>query len=74
MLKQFGKEHPEAYFSIHQSDSAGVERGVLEGLYDIGLTGRRSEEEGLLSEAFCSDQMVLITPVSPYFLDSASAW
>ena len=58
-----------ANFSIHQSDSAGVERGVLEGLYDIGLTGRRSEEEGLLSEAFCSDQMVLITPVSPYFLE-----
>ena len=69
VLKRFGKEHPEVYFSIHQSDSAGVERGVLEGLYDIGLTGRRSEEEGLLSEAFCSDQMVLITPVSPYFLE-----
>lgn len=69
VLKQFGKEHPEAYFSIHQSDSAGVERGVLEGLYDLGLTGREAEDEDLEAEAFCSDEMVLITPVSPYFLE-----
>ena len=69
VLKRFGKEHPEVYFSIHQSDSAGVEKGVLEGLFDLGLTGRESEEEALLSEPFCSDEMVLITPVSPYFLE-----
>lgn len=69
VLRQFGKEHPEVYFSIHQSDSAGVEQGVKEGLFDIGLTGRRSEEPELAAEEFCTDQMVLITPVTPYYLE-----
>ncbi len=69
VLKQFGKEHPEAYFSIHQSDSAGVERGVAEGLFDIGLTGRVPEEPELTSQELCQDQMVLITPVSEWFLE-----
>ena len=69
VLRQFGKEHPEVYFSIHQSDSAGVERDVLEGLSDIGLTGRCPEEENLTAEEFCRDRMVLITPVSRYYLD-----
>lgn len=68
-LRQFGKTHPQVYFSIHQSDSAGVERGVAEGLYDLGLTGRYPEEEGLSAEEFCTDRMVLITPVSPYYLE-----
>jgi DNA-binding transcriptional LysR family regulator len=69
VLKQFGKEHPEVYFSIHQSDSAGTERGVLEGLFDLGLTGRSPESEALEAEPFCSDEMVLITPVSRYYLE-----
>ena len=69
VLRQFGKDHPEVYFSIHQSDSSGVEQGVLEGLYDIGLTGKTPEGTELEAEAFCSDRMVLITPVTPYFLE-----
>ena len=69
VLKQFGKEHPEVYFSIHQSDSAGVERGVLDGLFDLGLTGRQPDEEELIAEEFCTDQMVLITPVTPFYLE-----
>lgn len=68
-LKQFGKEHPEVYFSIHQSDSEGVERGIAEGLFDLGLTGRLPEDESLSAERICTDQMVLITPVTPWFLE-----
>ncbi|HCI73627.1 MAG TPA: LysR family transcriptional regulator [Lachnospiraceae bacterium] len=69
ILKQFGKEHPEVYFSIQQSDSAGTEKGVMEGLFDLGLTGRPCTNEELEAEPFCSDEMVLITPVSRYFLE-----
>ncbi len=69
VLKRFGKEHPQVYFSIHQSDSAGVETGVLEGIYDLGLTGRMPESENLEAVEFCSDTMVLITPVTPFFLE-----
>ncbi len=69
VLKQFGKEHPEVYFSIHQSDSAGAERGVLEGIFDLALTGRPPESEDLEGIDFCTDSMVLITPVTPYYLE-----
>ena len=69
VLKLFGREHPEVYFSIHQSDSAGAERGVLDGLYDLGLTGREPESEELEARVLCTDEMVLITPVSPFFLE-----
>ncbi len=69
VLKLFGREHPDVYFSIHQSDSAGAERGVLEGVFDLGLIGRLPESENLEATEFCSDSMVLITPVNPYFLE-----
>ena len=69
VLRQFGKEHPEVYFSIHQSDSAGVRQGVKEGLFDLGLTGQESDDPELIFEEFCKDRMVLITPVTPYFLE-----
>ncbi len=69
VLKMFGKEHPDVYFSIHQSDSAGAERGVLEGIFDLGLIGRQPESDNLESTVFCTDSMVLITPVNPYFLE-----
>ena len=69
VLKQFGKEHSEAYFSIHQSDSTGVERGVSEGLFDLGLAGRLPEDPELSAQELCRDKMVLITPVSPWYLE-----
>lgn len=69
VLRQFGREHPEVYFSIHQSDSDGTLRSVREGLSDLGLTGLKPDSEELEAEPFCSDKMVLITPVTPYFLE-----
>ncbi len=69
VLPSFGKEHPEIYFSIRQSDSAGVENGILEGIYDLGLTGREPEHDQLEATPFCKDHMVLITPVNDFFLE-----
>ena len=69
VLRQFGKERPDVYFTIHQSDSAGVQQGVKDGLSDLGLTGQKNEDPELICQEFCRDQMVLITPVTPYFLE-----
>ncbi|WP_295582913.1 selenium metabolism-associated LysR family transcriptional regulator [uncultured Oscillibacter sp.] len=68
VLPLYGKACPEAYFIIHQGDSSEIARGVLGGLFDIGLTGMRYPDERLVQIPFYRDRMVLITPVSEHFL------
>lgn len=68
ILPEYGKAHPEVYFSIHQSDSQGVADGILSGSFDLGLIGMDVAHEQLTCVPFYRDRMVLITPVTPYFL------
>ena len=69
VLPEFGNLYPSTYFVLHQNDSRSVIDGVLDGVFDVGLTGTRRECENLLIKKFCTDQMVLITPVNQHFLD-----
>ena len=69
ILPAYGKEHPKVYFVIHQSDSQGVVQGLLNGSFDLGMTGMDSGEENLIFTPFYRDHMVLITPVNRYFLE-----
>ena len=69
VLAEFGNLYPSTYFVIHQNDSRTVIDGVLDGIFDVGLTGLYRENENLFCEKFCSDRMVLITPVNQHFLD-----
>ena len=69
VLPEFGNLYPSTYFVLHQNDSRSVIDGVLDGVFDVGLTGMMHEAENLISKKFCNDQMVLITPVSQHFLD-----
>ena len=69
VLVEFGNLYPSTYFIIHQNDSRTVIDGVLDGVYDVGLTGLYRESESLCCEKFCTDRMVLITPVNQHFLD-----
>ena len=69
VLPEFGNLYPSTYFVLHQNDSRSVIDGVLDGVFDIGLTGMTRESENLVSRKFCTDQMVLITPVSQHYLD-----
>ena len=69
VLPEFGNLYPSTYFVLHQNDSRSVIDGVLDGVFDIGLTGMTRESENLISRKFCTDRMVLITPVSQHFLD-----
>ena len=68
ILPAYGKEHPDAYFIIHQSDSRGVAEGILNGSFDLGMIGMKYDHEDLTCIPFYRDRMVLITPVNPYFL------
>lgn len=68
ILPAYGKEHPEAYFTIHQSDSRGVVEGILNGSFDLGMIGMKYDHEDLTCIPFYRDRMVLITPVDPHFL------
>lgn len=72
ILPRFGKIHPNAYFAIHQSDSQAVVDGLVDGIYDLGLIGMPTQKEGLVCESFCRDRMVIITPVTPHFLQLQS--
>lgn len=69
ILPKFGKQYPEVYFVVKQSDSQGVVEGLLQGNYDLGLTGMESDDEQLAFIPFYRDRMVLITPVNEHFLE-----
>lgn len=68
LLSEFGRRSPDTYFTIHQSDSEGIIKGLLEGLFDIGMIGMKSENDKIECEPFCQDHMILITPVNEHFL------
>lgn len=68
ILPEYGRLHPEVYFTIHQSDSQGVADGILNGSFDLGLAGMEVAHEQLTCVPFYQDRMVLITPVTPHFL------
>lgn len=69
LLPEFGELSPDTYFSIHQSDSAGIISGLKEGLFDMGMVGMNVEDEQIECIPFCKDHMILITPVNDHFLE-----
>lgn len=73
ILPQYGKLHPDTYFVVHQSDSSDITKGLLNGLYDIGMVGMHCADESLHCIPFYKDRMVLITPVSDHFLKMKDA-
>lgn len=68
VLPKYGALKPNTFFVIHQSDSKAVLDGVVDGVFDVGLVGMPAERENLICESFCQDRMVIITPVTEYFL------
>ena len=68
-LPRYSQIAPETYFAIHQSNSRDIVDGVMDGQFDLGLTGMPVEREGLICVPFCRNRVVLITPVTEHFLD-----
>lgn len=72
VLPEFGRIYPDTYFVIHQSDSQKVLDGLLDGIFDMGLTGMDAKSEALCSLPFYHDRLILITPVTPRFIQMQS--
>lgn len=68
ILPAFGRQYPNTYFVIHQSDSNDIEKGLLDGIFNIGLIGMKSNHPNLTCIPFCKDHMIIITPVNDHFL------
>lgn len=69
ILPEYGLLYPDTYFTIHQNASQGVIDGLLDGVFDIGMTGMKVNDERLVCVPFCKDHMVIITPVSEKFME-----
>ena len=68
LLASYGKLQPNIYFSIQQSSSQDVAKGLGAGMFDLGFTGYPMESQDLVSIPFCKDRAVIITPVNDHFL------
>lgn len=68
LLPAYGKTHPGTYFSIYQSNSQEILTRLQQGDFDIGLIGMPVQDSALACVPFYQDRMVIITPVSEYFL------
>lgn len=68
ILPAYRKLQPDIRFNIHQSDSQGVLDGLYNGTFEAGLLGTHSSDPLVESVPFYRDTMVLITPVTEYFL------
>ena len=69
VLPTFGKSHDDIYFVVTQSDSRGIIDAVHKGSYDLGLVGMKTDDEQLVCKKFYQDHLVLIAPVTDYFLE-----
>ena len=67
VLPAFRAQHPEAVFSILQSDSAGVLQQLRAGRFALGFTGAKEEAQDVVFSPFFTDRMVLITPNTPRY-------
>ena len=67
LLPEFGRLHPEVYFTVRQSNSQGVLDGLADGLFDAGLTGMEGDAR-FACVPFCRDRMVLIAPAAEPYL------
>lgn len=67
LLPAFGKEHPDVYFTVRQTNSQGVLEGLADDVFDVGLTGMEGDDR-VTCAPFYEDRVVLITPVTEKFL------
>ena len=70
IIKGFSKKNPDVRIMLDQTDSALVIEGVKKGKYDVGFSGMKTEEAGLIFTPVYDDEMVLITPND----DEFKAW
>ena len=68
VMGRYGEISPNSYFVINQAHGQEVIEGVMDGQYDVGLTGSPVDREGLVCLPLYENRLVMITPVSEKFL------
>lgn len=68
VLSRYGEVSPNSYFVINQARSREVIEGVMDGQFDVGLTGAPADREGLVCQPLYENRLVMITPVSERFI------
>lgn len=69
LLPGYSAFAPDTYFVINQNDSRSVIEGVMDGQFDVGMTGVAIEKEGLSFIPFCKNKMILIAPINEHYLE-----
>lgn len=69
LLSRYSAFAPDTYFVINQNDSRSVIDGIVDGQFDVGMTGIAQEREGLEFIPFCKNEMVIIAPVNEHYLE-----
>ena len=68
VLSRYGEVSPNSYFVINQARGQEVIEGVMDGQYDVGLTGAPTDREGLVCLPLYENRLVMITPVNERFI------
>ncbi|MGN0205128.1 MAG: selenium metabolism-associated LysR family transcriptional regulator, partial [Coprococcus sp.] len=68
ILSAFGHLNPDIYFHSELSDSMGIIQQVQSGKLDFGLVGTATEDNDLVFIPFLEDELVIVTPVTPHYL------
>ena len=68
VMSRYGEISPNSYFVINQVHGREVIDGVMDGQFDVGLTGAPADREGLVCLPLCENRLVMITPVSEHFI------
>lgn len=69
ILPRYSNIDPDTYFVVNQSDSRSVIEGVLDGQFDVGMTGMAMENENLTCLPFCKNRMIIVAPINEHYLE-----
>ncbi len=62
IIPAFRAKYPSVRFIINQSDSKEILKGLANGVYDVALTGMKTDRNAIEYYTLCEDRLELITP------------
>lgn len=68
LLNRFHQKHPSTYFNVRRGDSRDIQESILDGTVEVGLIGEADNNKKCIYLPFCTDQLVLATPATEYYL------
>jgi DNA-binding transcriptional LysR family regulator len=70
VIGRFVQEYPLISISLGVADSEEIERGVLDGDFELGIIGRKSGNRNLASDELWKDELILAVPAKhPWSLE-----